>query len=196
MVDCPSRRFAVTVEAFVGQGSVAARDRGQERLDFGGAFPGDDAFRSIGLTEDIDQAEGGCRISRVREQQGGEVVPERAAGADAAAVELTFAAAAGAAEVVKDTGARGAPRSSILFGWAREQPVLPAAWECAAGAGGHGEARTADLAFRPDHPGFAGVAAAPGALDGAGSPGPAADSVASRPAQSWLGTSIGLGQNP
>jgi hypothetical protein len=120
MVGCPSCRFAVTVEALVAQGSLSARDGGQERLDLGGAFPSDDAFRSISLAEDIDQAVCGCPIRRIREQQGGEVVPERAAGADAAAVELTFLVAAGAVEAVEDTGAGGAPWSSIRCRWAGE----------------------------------------------------------------------------
>jgi hypothetical protein len=75
VVGCPSRRFTVAVEAFVAQVRLSARDGGQERLDLGGAFPGDDAFRSIGLAEDIDPAVGGCRICRIREQQGREVVP-------------------------------------------------------------------------------------------------------------------------
>ena len=55
MVGCPSRRFTVTVEAVMGQGSLSARDGGQERLDLRGAFPGDDAFRPIGVAEDVDQ---------------------------------------------------------------------------------------------------------------------------------------------
>jgi hypothetical protein len=120
MVGCPSRRIAVAVEAFVAQGSLSARDGRQERLDLGGSFPGDDAFRAIGLAEDIDQAACNCRIGRIGEQQGGEVVPECAAGAGAAAVELTFLVAAGAVEVVEYTGAGGAPWSSILCGWAGE----------------------------------------------------------------------------
>lgn len=105
MAGCPSCRFAVTVEAFVGQGSLTARDGGQERLDLGGAFPGDDAFRAVGLADDIDQAVCGCRVGRIREQQGGEVVSECATGADATAIELTFLIAAGAVEVVERAGA-------------------------------------------------------------------------------------------
>lgn len=79
VVGCPPRRFPVTVETFVGQGSLSASNGRQERLDLRGAFPGDDAFRSIGLAEDIDHAVYSCRIRRIREQQGGEVVPECAA---------------------------------------------------------------------------------------------------------------------
>jgi hypothetical protein len=178
MVSCPSRRFPVTVEAVVGQGSLSARDGRQERLDLAGAFPGDDAFRSISLAEDVDQPGCCCGVGRIREQQGGEVVPECAAGADAAAVELAFVVAAGAVEVVEDTGAGCATWSSILCGWAGEQSVLPAAGAGAVGAGRDGEAGTADPAFRPASPGLAGVAAAAGAPDGAARAGTAADGVA------------------
>lgn len=177
VVGCPSRRFPVTVEAFMGQGSLPASNGRQERLDLGRAFPGDDAFRSIGLAEDVDQAVCRCRIRRIGEQQGGEVVPECAAGTDAAAVELTFVAAAGTVEVMEDAGAWGATGSSLLCGPSGEQSVLPAVGAGAVCAGRHGEAGTADLAFRPGCPGPAGVAAAAGALDGAGCAGPAADSV-------------------
>ena len=38
------------------RGVCPVRDGGQERLDLGGAFPGDDAFRSIGFAEDVDEA--------------------------------------------------------------------------------------------------------------------------------------------
>ncbi|WP_434612807.1 hypothetical protein [Arthrobacter sp. A5] len=54
VVGCPSCRFAVTVKAFMGQGSLAGRDGCQEWLDLGGAFPGDDAFGSIRLAKDVD----------------------------------------------------------------------------------------------------------------------------------------------
>ena len=52
------------------------------------------------------------RIGRMSEQQVGEVVPECAAGADAAPVELAFLIAAGAVEVVEDAGAGRAAWSS------------------------------------------------------------------------------------
>jgi hypothetical protein len=48
------------------------------------------------------------------------------------------------------------------------------------GAGHHGEAGTADLAFRPGRPGLAGVASAAGALNGAARAGSAADGAARR----------------
>jgi len=54
MVGCPSCRIAVTVEAFVGQGSLTARDGCQESLDLGGALPGDDAFGTIRLAKYVD----------------------------------------------------------------------------------------------------------------------------------------------
>lgn len=84
-----------------------------KRLDPGGALPGDDTFGALGLAKDVDQPCCTFRIVWVGQQQGGEVVPEGAAGADAAAVELAFVAAAGAVEVVVDAGARCAPRSSL-----------------------------------------------------------------------------------
>ena len=56
VIGCPSCGFAVLVEAFVRQGSLPAGEGGQEGLDLGGAFPGDDAFRPVRLAEDIDDA--------------------------------------------------------------------------------------------------------------------------------------------
>jgi hypothetical protein len=79
MLGCPSCRVAVTVEAFVGQGSLAARDGCQEGPDLGGAFPGDDAFGPVCLAEDLDEPGCGCGIGRIGQQQGGDVVPECAA---------------------------------------------------------------------------------------------------------------------
>ena len=67
MVSCPSRRFPVTVEAVVGQRSLSARDGRQEPLDLARAFPGDDAFRSISLSEYVDPAGCSCRIVRTGE---------------------------------------------------------------------------------------------------------------------------------
>lgn len=51
-------------------GESARSQRRHQCLDLRGAFPSDDAFRSIGLAADIDQTVCGCRNGRVCERQG------------------------------------------------------------------------------------------------------------------------------
>lgn len=80
MVGCPSCRFTVTVEALLGQRSLPGRDGCQECLDLGGAFPGDDAFRTVGYVHRLpwkidiwmlfyghSSVQGGCPHSRRQE---------------------------------------------------------------------------------------------------------------------------------
>jgi len=113
----PSCGFAVLVESFVGQRCLPAGERGQQGLNFGGAFPRDDALWPVCFAEDIDDFAGCFGVGRFCQQLLIEVFPEGAAGADTALVELTLGIAADAVEVVEDAGAGRAAGPSADARW-------------------------------------------------------------------------------
>lgn len=86
-------------------------------MDFGGALPRDDAFRPVCFAEDIDNSAGCFGVGRFCQQLLIEVLPEGAAGADTASVELTFNIAAGAVKVMEDAGAGRAAGPSAAVRW-------------------------------------------------------------------------------
>jgi len=107
-----------------------------------------------------------------------EVLPEGAAGADTASVELTFNFAAAAVEVVEDAGAGRAAGPSGSRGRAWQQSMLAAVRAGPVGAGGSGEAGAADFPFGPGSACFAGGPAAACACGGPGGAWPAAAGAA------------------
>src|SRR5690606_7356466 len=122
------------VESVVGHGRLTGGEGAEEFLDLGGALPGEDALRSLGGAEGVDQSSHEFGLGGGGDELGGEVLAQGAAGAEAAAaVELSLVPAPGAVEVLDDAGAGSAGRRAVLTGRAGGQSVLGAG---GAGAGG------------------------------------------------------------
>ncbi|MCW2798495.1 MAG: hypothetical protein JWM79_3992, partial [Nocardioides sp.] len=180
MVGCPPCRVAVTVEAFVGQGSVwplatdvrrawtlgerfqvmmlSGRSAWQRTLTSRAAVVG-----SAGLAS--NRAVRSSRSAQRRRCCGGRTRLRGRIGSSGSRGGCRHTART--ADLHQERAARGAA------GGSRRRAG-------AVGAGRHGEAGTADLAVRPARPGLAGVAAAATAADGAALAGATADGVARR----------------
>ena len=156
LAGCACRRG---VEAVVRQGDRAVAEPTQQLVDFRVAFPGVDALGPIHVGEHVDDAGGLGRCWPVcREQEGGEVVAQGAAGAEPSAVVLALGSAAVAVQVGGDAGAGSAELPAPVAAW--EQPVPAAAGAGAVGAGGVVEADAADVAVGPADPDLAGASPA------------------------------------
>jgi len=62
------------VQTVVAKRNVTGGQAGQQRLDFGGAFPGEDAFGPIDAAEDLNDGHHRVGIGGIVDHQGGEVI--------------------------------------------------------------------------------------------------------------------------